>query len=151
MSIKRHCHKCGKRVGGRQTCSTLSPTEGGYLQTYRFSELKKPNLSQKKDPRLLFLREIGLNATLQKIAAAIGVDNFLKMWDILDRDESTHSDSGAINLHIRGFNSWLRFERTRLIKSLAADGMPVKEIAKVVADQFGERLHHSYISRLSRK
>ncbi|WP_267391300.1 hypothetical protein [Snodgrassella sp. B3088] len=151
MLKKRYCHMHSNGVGGRQASINASTRGGGYLQTYRFSEFRKSDLPSKKDPRLLSLREIGLNATLQKIAATIGVDNFLKMWAILDNDESTHSDSGALNLHIRSFSAWTRYERNRLIKFLAGQGLSNREIAKVVADQFNERLDLSYISRLSRK
>lgn len=149
MVIKENCSNYG--VGGRQAKKCLSSEGGGYLDNYRFMEFEKNTLPKKADPRLIYLRKIGLNATLQKIANSIGFDNFLKMWAILDKDKSAHTDSGAINLHIRSFKAWQRFERERLVKALSSEGYSAREISEFVKDQFGEKLHHSYISRLIRK
>ena len=151
MSTNKQQPKILDKVGGRQQENIIFSQGGGYLEKYRFVEFQKTDLTKKTDPRLLHLRRIGLNATLQQIAKAIGFDNFLKMWVILDQDRSSKTDSGAINLHIRSFKAWQRFERARLIKALHAEGNSARQISDKVQDQFGERLHHSYISRLIRK
>ena len=138
-------------VGARSGASAAPPQGGGYLNTYRFCELEKQAAAKKIDPRLLQLREIGLNATMQKIAAEIGVDNFLRMWSILDADEALRSDSGALVVRLRSFKAWQRNERIRFVKALAHDGQCDKSIQKRVANQFDENLHPTYISRLKRK
>ena len=138
-------------VGARLGAIVPPPEGGGYLNTYRFCELEKQAAAKKIDPRLLQLREIGLNATMQKIAAEIGVDNFLRMWSILDADEALRSDSGALVVRLRSFKAWQRNERIRFVKALAHDGQCDKSIQKRVANQFDEDLHPTYISRLKRK
>lgn len=138
-------------VGARQGSRPSPHQGGGYLQTYRFCEFEKQPIQKKSDPRLLWLRQIGLNATMQKIAAEIGVDNFIKVWTILELDESAHRDSGTLTFNIRSFKAYRRFERKRLIKALAASGKSNREITEVVAEQLGEKLHQSYILRLSKR
>ena len=135
-------------VGARQA-STLPPPEGGgYLNTYRFCELENRDFEKKSDPRLRQLYEVGLSSTMLQIATEIGVDNFLKMWEILDKDESLWSDSGGLLVRIRRFRSWLRHERNRFIKDLASSGERDDCIKKRVATQFGDNLHSTSISRV---
>lgn len=138
-------------VGARPRSTATASEGGGYLNTYRFCEFEKPDFAQKQDPRLLHLRKIGLSATLQKIAAEIGVDNFLKMWQLLDAADYLRDESGSVVLRIRSFKAWLRSERNRYIKALNDEGYSRRDIQKKVAEQYDERLDPTYIYRLKQK
>lgn len=142
------------RVGARQD-SPPPPTQGGgYLDTYKFCELKKTDCAaQKIDPRLKDLHQIGLNSTLLKVAAAIGVDNFLKMWEILDNDEHLRMDWGGIMVKIRAFKSYRRYLRNRHIIMLHKNnnGAGMTKIAKKATENLGERIHPSQIYKIVAK
>lgn len=90
------------------------------------------------------------NPTLLKVAAAIGVDNFLKMWEILDNDEHLRTDWGGIMVKIRAFKSYRRYLRNRHIVMLHKnnDEMGVTKIAKKATENLGERIHPSQIYKI---
>ncbi len=140
-------------VGVRQTNTTTPPQGGGYLEIYTFSELpirpsEKNRAAQppEKDPRLNQLREIGLNHIWQEVAAAIGYDNFIKMWEILDSHEEIRRPDGGILTTLRSFRAQKRYQRDRfgvLIKKAFGNCVSVKRLS----EQMGEKVGSSHISR----
>lgn len=138
-------------VGARQTETHSPQQEGGYLEIYRFGELEKRDLPpQKIDPRLSSLRDMGLNPTFIKIAAVIGFDNFLKMWEILDADERLKKDSGGISIQLRAYRAYKRHLRNRHIVLLHRQSKKLGNtvIAKKVAESLGEKIDPSQIYRV---
>ena len=153
---RSHSHGTARSlgVGARQDTSQPPAQGGGYLDTYRFCELEKSDYAAEKiDPRLKDLHQIGLNPTLLKVAAAIGVDNFLKMWEILDNDEHLRTDWGGIMVKIRAFKSYRRYLRNRHIVMLHKnnDGVGMTKIAKKATENLGERIHPSQIYKIVAK
>ena len=150
---RSHSHGTARSpgVGARQDTPQPPTQGGGYLDTYRFCELEKSDYAAEKiDPRLKDLHQIGLNPTLLKVAATIGVDNFLKMWEILDNDEHLRTDWGGIMVKIRAFKSYRRYLRNRHIVMLHKnnDEMGVTKIAKKATENLGERIHPSQIYKI---
>jgi hypothetical protein len=105
------------------------------------------------DPRLAELRRMGMQHYWVEVAEAVGVDAFLAMWRIIDRQKSLQLDpagSGSL-VHLRSYDSYLRFQRNRWIECLAEAGVPTKEIRRRVAEQIGENLTERHIYRLRKR
>ena len=142
-----------ERVGERQASTHTPPQGGGYLEIYTFSELpirssekNRAASPPEKDPRLNQLREIGLNHIWQEVATAIGYDNFIKMWGILDSHEEIRRPDGGILTTLRAFRAQKRYQRDRfgvLIKNSFGNCVSVKRLS----EQLGEKVGSSHISR----
>ena len=140
-------------VGVRQTKTATPAGGGGYLEIYTFSELdirgsekNRAASPPEKDPRLNQLREIGLNHIWQEVAAAIGYDNFIKMWEILDSHEEIRRPDGGILTTLRAFRAQKRYQRDRfgvLIKKSYGNCVSVRRLS----EQMGEKVGSSHISR----
>ena len=93
---------------------------------------------------------MGMPDWFLEIADAIGFDHTLAMWRILDAQRELQSDDGLmINLQLRPFASYQRYQRNRFIESLGALGMPVAEIRLKVKRELGEDLSLRHILRLA--
>lgn len=102
------------------------------------------------DPRADELRRMGLQPYWLEVVDAIGVDAFLAMWRILDRQPSLWlepSGSGCL-VPLRRYDSYRRFLRNRYIEGLHEEGCSVEEIRRRVADQIGDQLTERHIYRL---
>lgn len=147
----RHETAQAQRVGARPDTPTLPCHGGGYLNTYRFCEFEKAVSHKKRtDPRLQTLRAIGLNKTLLEIADAIGVDNFLTMWEMLDSENQLRTDSGGLAIKIRSFRSYKRYLRNRHLflmhQNCQASGM--KKLSARARESLGESIDPSHIYRI---
>lgn len=95
---------------------------------------------------------MGLQSYWLEVVDEIGVDAFLALWRILDRQQSLWlepSGSGCL-VPLRRYDSYRRFLRNRWIESLHAAGCSVDEIRRRVADQIGDQLTERHIYRLRR-
>lgn len=93
---------------------------------------------------------MGMPDWFLEIARSIGFDNTLAMWRILDAQRELQSDEGLmINLQMRPFASYQRFQRNRFIESLGAMGLSVAEIRAKVKRELGEELSKRHILRLA--
>lgn len=93
---------------------------------------------------------MGMPDWLLQIAQAIGVDHTLTMWRILDAQRGRRSDDGLmINLQLRPFSSYRRYQRNRFIEALGAVGFSVDEIRSKVKRELGEELSRRHILRLT--
>lgn len=103
------------------------------------------------DPRLAELREMGLGHRWLVLASAIGYDNFIIAWQILDDDEQWRQDSRG-RIVVPRFSRFLRYQRNRYIKALSAEeNASGKQIAKKVKAETGESLSEAHIHRLIRE
>jgi hypothetical protein len=107
-----------------------------------------PGEGETRDPRLDELRTMGLQSVWLRIAAAVGVDAFLATWRILDAEPAFRSDDGGLDIRMRSFRSYLRFQRNRYIEALCSAGMTAKEIQDAVHRHLGERINIRHISRI---
>lgn len=130
-------------VGGRQRSAAPARRGGGY------PDICTTEGSLVRDPRLAELREIGLGRHWLRVAEEIGVDNFLATWHILSRDDSVQDDCGRV--HIPSISTYLRYQRNRVIGTMAADGSTAGEIQQALKERLGYDLTESYIRQLIRK
>lgn len=134
-------------VGGRQ--ADLFPPEGGggYLNGCTTSKVLEVQ-------KIRELSDMGLPAIWIRIAEAIGYDNFLSMWRILDtaaelREIRRSENESMIEVQLRRFTSFKRYQRNRWVEDLARNGLPNAAIEKAVKLRLGEKLDRSHIRRLA--
>ena len=100
---------------------------------------------------------MGLPRTWLQVAEAIGVDAFLQMWRILDQDESMlvsghlRGAGMVIEVRLRPYRSYLRFQRNRYIETLAALKVPCATIREMLKRQLGEEISERHIFNLANK
>jgi len=135
-------------VGGRQASAHPPAGGGGYQNICTVFNFHLDGEQKKRDPRLEELREMGLRRVLQDIAAAIGVDNTLKMWRIIDASETRLGDDGEIRLPFPRYKSYLRYQRNRYIETLVGLGHSITTIRELLNKQLGERLSKRQLSRV---
>lgn len=137
-------------VGGRQADLPLRPGGGRYQDICTvLSFCVGAGTEKKRDPRLDELYTMGLPRINLQVAEAIGFDAFMKLWRILDADESIHKDR-MIEFPIRPYRSYLRFQRNRYIETLAALGVPSSVIREMLKRQLGEEISERHIFNLSK-
>lgn len=136
-------------VGGRQ--ADLFPSEGGggYLDECTSSKVLE-------GAKIRELCDMGLPAIWIRIAEAIGYDNFLQMWRILEtaaelREIRRSENESMIEVQLRRYTSFQRYQRNRWIETLAANGLPNAVIQQAVKQRLGEKLDRSHIRRLAKR
>lgn len=136
-------------VGGRQRDLFASGGGGGYL-----NECTDSKVLEGAKIRELF--DMGLPAIWIRVAEAIGYDNFLQMWRILDtaaelREIRRSENESMIEVQLRRYSSFKRFQRNRWVEELARNHLPPAVIQKAVKDRLGEKLDRSHIRKLARR
>lgn len=134
-------------VGARQ--GDLFPLDGGggYLNECTHSKVWE-------EAKIRELSDMGLPALWIRVAEAIGYDNFLQFWRILDtaaelREIRRSDNESMIEVQLRRYTSFKRYQRNRYIESLAANGLPTAAIQQAVKQQLGENLDRSHIRRMA--
>lgn len=149
-------------VGGRHGPGPDPAGGGGYL-----NERKGPGLSgrEKKtafrkveragggDPReealLAELDAMGLSRVLLTVADAIGFDNFMEAWRILDAaGEALADNESGIYLRMPRLAAYKRYQRNRFIEALADLGLSQPEILARVKKDLGEEISARHTRRL---
>lgn len=130
-------------VGARQAGPRLRPRGGGYL-----NECTTPGLWE--EAKFRELADMGLPGVWLAVAREVGYDKFMAMWRILDAAIEMRSDSDSmIEVQLRRFSSFRRYQRNRFIEALANLGCTDKEIRGRVKRELGEDLSLSHIYRLA--
>lgn len=132
----------GRGVGARQAPRQPQAGGGGYLNGCTASELRA-------DVRLRELAEIGLSATWLSVAQQLGYDQFVSMWRLLSSDPGLRNDDDQIELRLRPFRAFERYQRNRYIATLVQSGIKPSEIHQMVRQDLGERLSYRHIKRLA--
>ena len=132
----------GRGVGARQGGRRPRGGGGGYLDGRTPSELPA-------DARLRELAEIGLSATWLAVAEQLGYDQFVAMWRLLSADAALRNDDNQIELRLRPFRAWERYQRNRYIATLVQAGLRPSEIHAMVEENLGETLSSRHIKRLA--
>lgn len=91
---------------------------------------------------------MGISATWMRVAETIGFDAFLAMWRVIDADPACRSDKGDLELRLRPYRSYLRYQRNRFIEQLGASGKTAREIREIVKLSLCERISERHISRI---
>lgn len=149
---KRHSQteidKAMPGVGARQEDQYPCPGGGGYQDNCTLLKFSAPE--KKRDPRLDELADMGLQQVWLQVAQEIGVDNFLKIWRILDSDSSNIGDDGRILIALRGYGGYLRFQRNRYIEALTDQGLNPLQIKERLQKQLSEKISTRHISRIQK-
>lgn len=130
------------RVGGRQGRPRPPRGGGGYLNGCTPSELRT-------DIRLRELSEIGLPATWLAVANLLGYDAFVAMWRLLSSDPALRNDDDQIELRLRPFRAYERYQRNRYIDTLVASGLKLSQIHAMVRTELGETISYRHMKRLA--
>jgi hypothetical protein len=131
-------------VGGRQGRGRADRRGGGYLSSRGISNFRDPS----RDPRLDELRAMGLPAGQLRIAEEIGHDAFIAMWRVADNEPSFRTEKGDLEIRMRPYRSYLRFQRNRYIETLHGQGKTLDEIRELVHEHLCERISARHIRRL---
>ena len=135
-------------VGGRQAPSPSPEGGGGYQNICTVLNFEPGAAEKKRDPRLEEFQQMGLQRVWLDVAEEIGVDAMLKMWRILDRDQSSIGDDGRLLVPIRSYSTFLRYQRNRYIETLNTMGLKPREIQEKLNAQLCEKISLRHISRL---
>lgn len=130
------------RVGGRRRPGPARRGGGGYLDGRTPAELRA-------DPRLRELAEIGLAGHWLEIARIVGYDHFIAVWRLLSADPALRNDDSQIELCLRPFRSYERYQRNRYIDTLVTAGLRPSLIIDMVRQDLGETLSPRHIRRLA--
>ena len=135
-------------VGARQGDLFPHAGGGGYL-----NECINPELLE--GAKIRECSEMGLPAFWIRVAKALGHEKFLIFWRMADTaaefNEIRRSENESmIELQLRRFSSYRRYQRNRYIETLAAKGLPNAVIQQTIKQQLGEELDRSHIRRLAK-
>lgn len=134
-------------VGGRQDGSTTPIGGGGSLNFCK--KFSRGGLAQ-HDPRFAELREVGLAREWVALAEMIGVDAFLEVWKLLDR-QAEQVNQQYRRVYVPAFSNYLRFQRNRYIIALFHQGAGVPEIKKIIREALCEEIGERHITRIIAK
>lgn len=130
-------------VGARQGHDQPTAGGGGYLDECTPSQLWE-------EARLRELAEMGLPQVWLDVAREIGYDPFMRMWRVLDSAVELRSDSESmIEVQLRRFSSFQRYQRNRFIEALVNMGLSTTEIQNRVKRELGEELSVRHLVRLA--
>lgn len=149
-------------VGARQGTKAVQPGGGGYLNECTSSEFghggskkiaRRQFANRPPDPREAALLDeldaMGLSSVMLQVAYTIGFDNFMAMWEILDRSyEAISENDSGIYLRMQRMSAYKRYQRNRFIETLAALGMSQLEIQREVKATLGEEVSGRHTYRL---
>jgi len=130
-------------VGARQGHDQPLAGGGGYLDECTPAQLWT-------DAKFRELADMGLPQVWLDVAQDLGYDAFMRMWRRLDAAVELRSDTESmIEVQLRRYSSFQRYQRNRFIESLAGTGLSVKEIRERVSQEIGEKLSPKHIRRLA--
>jgi hypothetical protein len=96
------------------------------------------------------LADMGLPRVWLEVAHDLGYDAFMRLWRRLDAAVELRSDSDSmIDVKLRRFGSFERYQRNRFIETLAGMGLDHQEIRRRVKAELNEELSESHIGRLA--
>ena len=135
----------GEGVGARQAHDTAPAGGGGYL-----NECTSPELWDKA--KLRELTDMGLPQVWLLVAHELGYDAFLRLWRTLDAAVELRSDTESmIEVQLRRYSSFQRFQRNRYIETLVDQGLNNRQIRARVKVDIGEELSPKHIGRLANR
>lgn len=130
-------------VGARQGHGQPTAGGGGYLHECTPSQLWE-------EARLRELAEMGLPQVWLDVAREIGYEPFMRMWRVLDSAVEMRSESESmIEVQLRRFSSFQRYQRNRFIEALVNMGLSTTEIQNRVKRELGEELSVRHLVRLA--
>jgi hypothetical protein len=152
-------HSHSQVVGARHAPPRCTPGGGGYLDSESASELRprrvKKNFAKKSgvlpSEQLLLdeLAAMGLSRVVLALADELGFEAFMRVWRVLDAAPELLSDNeGTLIVRMPRLRAYQRFQRNRLVETLAAMGYSQREVQHSVSVQLGEELSDRHTRRL---
>lgn len=77
------------------------------------------------DPRLAELRRVGLPQPWPRVAALLGYDDFMRLWQAMTTVDNLGDRDRVVWPKL---STYLRYQRNLYMRSLAADGLTVEQI-----------------------
>ncbi len=137
-------------VGGRQEPRRIPSGGGGYLDVCTKTE-RAIYEKMLTDNRIDELKAHGLSDIWIEVAEALGYDQFIYIWQILDKKNVTkgHHDNARIRIPI--FAQFLKFQRNKYIVYLSKKGETPEKIKIILRKNLCEDLTIRHIIRLLEK
>jgi hypothetical protein len=146
-----------RMVGGRQPPGT-PPSEGGGLPDIcsALSSADKPIqkiLAENFKFSIEDLRTIGIDGKWLEIARAVGVEKFIEIWAILDRENINQPKAmrDRMRVHVPAFSRCLKFVRNQIIDQATAKGHNANEIHNLLSSLDIEPVTVASVERLIRQ
>lgn len=131
-------------VGARHRHDLGPGGGGGYLDECISAELWE-------DAKFRELAAMGLPQVWLDVAHDIGYDAFMRVWRRLDAASELLSDGESmIEVQLRRYASFQRYQRNRFIEALVDLGMEGPAIRDRVAREIGDNLSLRHIQRIAR-
>jgi len=83
------------------------------------------------------------------VARLLGYDQFVALWRHLSADPMLRNDDDQIEVRLRPFRSYERYQRNRYIETLVAAGFKPAEIHTMIRAELGESLSYRQVKRLA--
>lgn len=130
-------------VGARH--KGFAPPQGGgrYLDICTTFEVSEKN---SRDPRIDELAEARIGNFWLSLAREIGFDAFIVVWNTLSSRAASGDDGHRV--YVPKFDAFIRYQRNRLILSLANNGLKAKEIREHVQHELKEDISTQHIYKL---
>lgn len=129
-------------VGARQSEGPGPAGGGGYLDECTPAQLWDR-------AKLRELADMGLPQIWLDVAQDLGYETFIRLWRRLDAAVDLLSENESmIEVQLRRFGSFQRFQRNRFIEALVDLGLNTREIRARVKAELGEELSLGHIGRL---
>ncbi len=94
---------------------------------------------------------MGLARVHIELARKIGFDAFMQVWQHYDGEPMCHTDKGDLEIRMRPYRSYMRYQRNRFIETLLAAGMKPAEVQAQLLHELCEKVSPGHISRIGRK
>lgn len=113
--------------GGSAKAARTAKHGGGYqhIRTKTGARVGAPAPAAAVDPRLAELRRVGLPQPWPRVAAAIGFDAFMALWQALATVDVAGSRDRVV---MPKLSTYMRYQRNQLMRSLAAEGLDLDAI-----------------------
>ena len=136
-------------VGARHKHPHPPQQGGGYLNICSDSEVC---LQQKSTASLSELSAMGVPRTWCNVAAAIGIEAFLEMWQILDQSHDQGAElNGSIRVTVPRYERFLRYQRNCVIRSQVRHGKSPAAIQQYLKAEMNIDISLRTVQRIARK
>lgn len=119
--------QCSSVGGGSAKTLHAAQHGGGYQDvcTKTGARIRAPAPAPAADPRLAELRRVGLPQPWPRVAAVIGFDAFMTLWQALATVDVAGSRDRVV---MPKLSTYMRYQRNQLMRSLAAEGLDLDAI-----------------------
>jgi len=111
--------------GGSAKPSRTAQHGGGYQDVCTKTGARIGAPAAAADPRLAELRRVGLPQPWPRVAALIGYDAFMTLWQALATVDGVGSRDRIV---MPKLSTYMRYQRNQLMRSLAAEGLDLDQI-----------------------